>query len=60
MAYVLLLQAKNCGAGIEVTVTPSDANIDAHLGIPGYWPEASEPGHDEGHHHDPHEDRSAK
>ncbi|MDD5579226.1 MAG: hypothetical protein PHY16_08110 [Methylobacter sp.] len=26
----------SCGAGIEVTVTPSAADIDAHLGIPGW------------------------
>ena len=26
-----------CGKGIELTVTPSAADIDAHLGIPGYW-----------------------
>ena len=26
-----------CGAGIDVTVTPSAADVDAHLPIPGYW-----------------------
>jgi hypothetical protein len=29
--------AAACGAGIDVTVTPSTADVDAHLGIPGYW-----------------------
>jgi len=29
--------ASNCGDGIDVTVTPSDADINANLGIPGYW-----------------------
>lgn len=28
---------QDCGAGIDVTVTPSAADIDANLGIPGYW-----------------------
>jgi len=27
-----------CGAGIDVTVTPSAADIDANLPIPGVWP----------------------
>lgn len=26
-----------CGAGIDVTVTPSAAEVDANLGIPAYW-----------------------
>ncbi len=29
--------ASRCGNGIVVTVTPSAADIDANLGIPGYW-----------------------
>jgi hypothetical protein len=31
------VRASRCGAGIDVTVTPSPADIDANLGIPGYW-----------------------
>jgi hypothetical protein len=27
-----------CGAGIDVTVTPSAADVDANLPIPQYWP----------------------
>ncbi|MEO8134382.1 MAG: hypothetical protein ABI831_10430 [Betaproteobacteria bacterium] len=27
----------SCGAGIDVTVTPSAADVDANLPIPGYW-----------------------
>jgi len=27
-----------CGAGIDVTVTPSAADMNANFGIPGYWP----------------------
>ena len=30
-------KASHCGKGIEVTVTPSAADVDANLGIPGYW-----------------------
>ena len=26
-----------CGAGFDVTVWPTDAHVDAHLPIPGYW-----------------------
>ena len=26
-----------CGAGVDVTVTPSAADVNAHLGIPGVW-----------------------
>jgi hypothetical protein len=30
--------APACGAGIDVTVTPSAADVDANLPIPGVWP----------------------
>ena len=41
-----------CGDGITVWVTPSAADVDANLGIPGYWPKGSEHEHNEhkGHH----------
>lgn len=29
--------ASNCGAGIDVTVTPSAIDVDTNLGIPGFW-----------------------
>ena len=28
----------SCGAGIDVTMTPSAADITANLPIPGVWP----------------------
>jgi hypothetical protein len=27
----------SCGAGIDVTVTPNPADVDANLPIPEYW-----------------------
>ena len=41
----------NCGDGIEVTVTPSAADVDANLGIPGYWPDSK---HEHEHEHNGH------
>ena len=28
---------RGCHGGIDATVTPSPADVDANLGIPGYW-----------------------